>query len=212
MSRFLYLLSPFLLIIISLTVILVFMGLGFYAYPSADDFCMVTGVNQEGLFPHLWNHYFEWSGRYSGNAFYAIYPFLFGLFKGYPFIPVVLIICLTAAFTFFLSSLFRMKINFPILLISLCFTCVYLLGLRHTASSLYWMAGSLSYQTANILILLTFGLIIQLIDRQRQHKNYLPLFFSLVVIIITGMGTNEIRLASRYFRRGFFRFNIGRCP
>lgn len=197
MSKVILQLSVTSLVVVSLAVLIAFIWLGFYAYPSADDFCMVNGVNQQGLLPHLWNHYFEWSGRYSGNAFYAIYPLLFGLFDGYRFIAAFLILSLFAATAFLLSKLFKMKMTaIPILLISLCFVAIYLLGLRHTASSLYWMAGSLSYQTANILILVSLGLIFQLIDRQQAAKNYSIVFVTLLFVIILGMGTNETNMVS----------------
>lgn len=195
MIRFYQLLPIYLLVTASLLILLTFMALGFYAYPSADDFCMASGVRREGLMAHLWGHYFAWSGRYSGNTLYAIYPLLFGLFEGYRYLPILLILSLFSAMAYFLSRLFRMKLHSsPILIASLCFVCIYLLGLRHTASSLYWMAGSLSYQTAHILVLITLGLIIRLIDRQKIGGNYTSVFITLLIVILLGMGTNETNM------------------
>ncbi len=184
-----------LLVVTALIVISTYIALGFYAYPSADDFCMANGVEQNGLFAHLWHHYLFWSGRYSGNAFYAIYPLLFGFFSGYPWLAVILILLLYAGAVFFLSSLFRLNSTSAlVLLTALGFVCVYLLGLRHTASSLYWMAGSLSYQTANIFILFTLGLIIRLIDKQQVDENYRSTLLPLLALIVVGMGCNETNL------------------
>jgi len=75
-SRF----SVLIIAIASLVVIGVFIALGFYAWPSADDFCMAAGVQHEGLLAHLWQHYLGWSGRYTGNALYAIFPLVFGMY------------------------------------------------------------------------------------------------------------------------------------
>lgn len=171
---------------------LVFVLLGQYSHPSSDDFCMASGVNDHGLFPYLWQHYLEWSGRYTGNALYAIYPVIFGLFDGYKFIPLVVLLVFFLATAFFLSTLFRVSIYArPVLLFSLCFVSVYLLGMTSPASSLYWMAGVLTYQSANILFLVVLGLMIQLADRQENTKHSLSLFIVLLLVLVFAIGANE---------------------
>jgi hypothetical protein len=184
--------APWLLIAISLAVLLVFALLARYSHPSSDDFCMASGVDEYGLFRQLWDHYFEWSGRYTGNALYAIYPLIFGLFGGYKYIPAVMMLALFSATAYFLSALFRIRGNAgPVLLVSLCFTATFLLGMLSPASSLYWMAGAMSYQSANILFLVLLGLMIRLYDRQKTSKNYRALFTVLLLVIVLAMGTNE---------------------
>ncbi len=187
--------SAYLIGFVSFTVLLLFIWLGQYAHPSSDDFCMATGIRNEGLLLHLWNHYIEWSGRYSGNALYAIYPLIFGMLSGLTFMPAILILLLFLASCYFLSNLFNLRLlSKSVLLISLSFVCIFLLGMKHTASSLYWPAGALSYQTANILLLFTMGLIVSLMDRLRQQKSYNRVLFSLVIVIFLGMGTNETNM------------------
>ncbi len=180
------------LIAISLAVVLVFVLLAQYSHPSSDDFCMASGVNDHGLVPYLWKHYFEWSGRYTGNALYAIYPVVFGLFDGYKFIPAVVLLLFFIATAFFLSRIFRLSIYArPVLLFSLCFVSVFLLGMTSPASGLYWMAGALTYQSANILFFVVFGLMIQLADRQKDSKNYFTLLVVLLMVLVFAIGTNE---------------------
>ena len=189
--------AAYLIALVGFIVVLSFVWLGQYAHPSSDDFCMATGVRHEGLFPHLLNHYVEWSGRYSGNALYAIYPLIFGMFSGLAFMPAILILLLFLSCSYFLSKLFNLRLRSKtVLLISLCFVSVFLLGMKHSASSLYWPAGALSYQTANILLLLTLALMISLMDRLKQQKNYNLTLISLVLIVILGMGTNETNMLS----------------
>lgn len=181
-----------LLALLSLSVMLVFSALGTYAHPSADDFCMAEGVQREGLWTHLWNHYFEWSGRYSGNALYAIYPLVFGLLDGYKFIALLLLLSLFTAMAFCLSRLLQTRMNaVPVVVASLLFTAVYVLGMRSPASSLYWMAGSLSYQTANILLLLLAGLMIQLADQQRDNQPAHWTLVALTGVLVLAVGANE---------------------
>lgn len=177
---------------VSLVVMITFILLGQYAHPSADDFCMANGVRQEGLFPHLWQHYLEWSGRYSGNAFYGIYPLIFGMDEGYRFMPFIVILSLFTALAFFLSKLFKTRMNsYPVVLASLSFVSVFLLGMVSTASSLFWMAGAMTYQTANILLLIMLGLLIQLHEYQKTGKVYSSTLLGLCIVVFLGIGTNE---------------------
>ncbi len=184
--------SCYLLLLVCLLVLALFMLLGVYANPSSDDFCLASGINQEGLFRHLWRHYLEWSGRYSANALYGIYPLIFDLFDGYKLLPMLLLTALLAASAFFLSSLFRINITIPaVLLSSLVFVSLFVLGMMSTASSLYWMAGALTYQSANILLLTAFALMIRFLDQQTQGGNTVWTFTALLLVIFIAMGTNE---------------------
>jgi len=180
------------LLAICLAVVLVFVMLGQYSHPSSDDFCMASGVNEHGLFTYLWQHYFEWSGRYTSNALYAIYPVIFDLFNAYKYIPAVVLLVLFFSTAFFLSTIFRIRIaSRPVLIISLCFTSIFLLGMMSPASSLYWMAGALTYQSANILFFVVSGLMILLADRQKNSKNIFNVFVVLLLMLVIAIGTNE---------------------
>ncbi len=185
-------LAPYMLLAACLAVLLVFVMLAQYAQPSSDDFCMASGVNDNGLIAHLWNHYLEWSGRYTGNALYAAYPLVTDLFDGYRYIPAIVITALFLATAFFLSTLFNTVIYArPVLLTSLCFVCVYLLGMMSPASGLYWMAGAFTYQTANVLLLVTLGLMLRLSERQKNSSRYFILFSVLLLVIVVAIGANE---------------------
>ncbi len=171
---------------------MVFIALGQYAYPSADDFCMAAGVRDEGLFRHLWQHYFNWSGRYTGNSLYALYPLISGLFDAYAWIPVLIIALLIIATTFLLSTLFRISLyKKSVWIISLVFISAFLLGLRHHASSLYWMASVFTYQTAHILFLFILAYMIRLFERQQQQQAIRKVFLVLLLLIVLAAGTNE---------------------
>jgi MFS family permease len=53
------------------------------------------------------------------------------------------------------------------------------------------MAGSLSYQSANILLLLLAGLMFQLVDRQREAGKTILTLVLLTVVLALLIGTNE---------------------
>ena len=184
--------ASYLLLAASVAVLLVFVLLGQYAHPSSDDFCMAAGVNEYGLWVQLWQHYLEWSGRYSSNALYAIYPIAFGLFDGYKFIPAITIAALILATAFFLSSLFATRLFArAVLLASTVFVSVYLLGMMSPASGLFWMAGASTYQTANVLFLVALGLLIRLADRQERSENPFPVLVIALAVMVIAVGANE---------------------
>ncbi|MEN8213787.1 MAG: DUF6056 family protein [Pseudomonadota bacterium] len=185
-------LSPWLLAAVCLVVVTLFFLLAQYAHPSSDDFCLAAGIQREGVLAHLWNHYIEWSGRYSGNTLYGIYPLVFGMFDGYWLIPVLLMVALFAATVFFASTLFRVKPHDRCVLLSaLVFVAVFLLGMISPASGLYWMAGALSYQSANIFLLLALGLMIRLLERQKRSEKYFDLLALLLAVMVMAVGFNE---------------------
>jgi len=184
--------GPYLLLAASLVVLLLFILLGQYAHPSSDDFCMASGVNQFGLGGQLWKHYFEWSGRYSSNALYAVYPVVFDLFDAYKFIPAIMIAALVVSMAFFLSTLFATRLFArPVVLASLCFVSVYLLGMLSPASGLFWMAGAFTYQTANVLVPVVLGLLVRLAERQKQDQAVVPVLAIALAAIVVAMGANE---------------------
>lgn len=185
-------LSPFIIVIASLSVLFVFFMLAQYSHPSADDYCLASGIKEHGPFNYLWSHYFEWSGRYSGNALYGLYPLIFGLVEGYFLIPIILIVSLGMAFAYLVSTVFKISLfNFSVIASSVCFVCVYMLGMSSTAQGFYWMAGALSYQTGNILALVFIGLSIQFYDQQKKHESYSNTFILLLIVCIIIMGLNE---------------------
>lgn len=184
--------SSYLLVAVCTAVLLVFVLLAQYAQPSSDDFCMASGVAERGLIGQLWAHYFEWSGRYSSNALYAVYPLILGLFAGYQYIPAMLLLVLLIATAFFLSSVFRVCwYKRSVLLTSLCFVCIYLVGMMSPASSLFWLAGAMTYQSANILLLVVAGLMLRLADRQARLAGHFGLLFVLLLLMAFAVGTNE---------------------
>ena len=184
--------APALLIAVCLAVVVVFMLLSQYAHPSSDDFCMASGVNKHGLFAYLWQHYLEWSGRYSANALYALYPLVFDMFNGYRYIPAIVIATLFAASAYLLSTLFVTRfLSAPVLLTAAVFVCVYLLGMLSPASGLYWMAGAYTSQTANVLFLVSLALMLRLARRQKQARPYAATLSILLLVVVIAVGANE---------------------
>jgi hypothetical protein len=149
-------------------------------------------VNKDGLIGHLWNHYFEWSGRYSGNAIYALYPQVFGLFEGYHLIPIILIVSLGIAVVFLISTMMQSTpVKLTATIASMAFISVYMLGMSRIATGFYWMAGAFTYQTGNILFLVLIALLIRLYDQQSMSLPYRTTLSLLLPVSVIAMGLNE---------------------
>ena len=77
------------------------------------------------------------------------------------------------------------------MLAALGFVTVYLLGLLSPASSLYWMAGAFTYQTANALLLAIMALMIRLADKQQQSGGIVALLVAVLFVVVIAIGANE---------------------
>lgn len=182
--------------IIALAVVFVYVMLGFYAHPSADDYCMAHGVHQSGLIPHLVHHYVEWSGRYASNTFYALFGMLFGYGDGYRLLALLMVVGLFVSVLYLLATVLAVRMTSPVLLlVSTGFLMIYLTGMREPAGSLYWSAGALTYQTANMLLLLQLALTIRLFNNRLQAAKRYQLMTSLTVVLVMGIGTHETNIA-----------------
>ena len=58
-------------------------ALTFYAYPSADDFCIVNETRDDGFWYMQLHSYLTWTGRYSA-VFLESITSQFDLIDGYP--------------------------------------------------------------------------------------------------------------------------------
>ena len=175
--------------------IIVFASLGFYSHPAADDYCMAAGVIADGFFESQYIHYMGWSGRYSGNALYAFYPYAFGLIEGYKFLPAILLISLWLSINYLICSIFRKPFSNSLSLTTSCFLfTTYVLLMKNIASGFYWLAGALTYQSGNIFTLLLAGLLIRIWDKQYSGDRLFLFPFITMVVIALGVGTNEISM------------------
>ena len=166
----------------------VYVALGFFAFPAADDFGYALGgrgtpwSTQVGL-------YLGWSGRYTANLLLTLVPQLVDLVRWYWVVPVGHLALLWLALVALLSSLFsgrlwsrRAVVPAGLLLL------VYLAGLETLYEGFYWFSGAVTYQLGVALWLLTLALLFWNPPVRRRPWQ----IAAIVAVGLVGGGTSEV--------------------
>jgi hypothetical protein len=176
-------------------VIILFIALSFFDYPSADDFCYAAKARQFGFIGAQEFWYKNWSGRYTLNLVYTLFMLSGDIFKIYRFPPIIFLVSTWLGFCFLTAKIAQGHLSkFFVLLIGGICTVLFISGTPNIAQTFYWPGGSFTYQIPNILLIFLLGLLIWR-ETTAIGKNTRILIFSLsslsVIIII---GANEISL------------------
>jgi hypothetical protein len=172
--------------------LLPFLLLSFYCHPSADDYIVSAFVKERGIFGHLHQIYFEWSGRYFSSFLKCFNPLVYGWLWGYKLIPFVLILLFYISIYSFIRSIFSVSFNsLKKHILSLVIVLLFLNSIPSTSECIYWMDGSLNYFLGNILLLFFFAILIKSIYDEKEETGRMIAFIILPVIIV---GTNEISM------------------
>ena len=187
--------------------ILPFIILTYFVHPSWDDFEYTGIASENGLFQSQYIWYVTWSGRYFSQAFLSsINPLIYGSIAGYKILSFLMLIAFIFAVYITVekisSGCLTLKQNL-ICTLSFCYLFVY--GLPTAGLALYWMASSVIYQLANILmVFLAYFYIGFLRGESVSRKNVI--IISLLIFAI--IGCNEVSmLMTVVFFTGSFLYN-----
>jgi hypothetical protein len=178
------------LLIVCLIILAPFLALSSSSFPAADDFCYAQNFVVEDLFSAMWRHYLNWSGRYFSYFLQGVYPLWLGMFESYRFIAPTLLVLGFLAMLFLTSQVFRAPGQWMLKgTIAAALLVTYLLGMPSTATGFYWLAGAITYQTGNILLLVMLAICIKLISGETPPRT--TWIVTLGVVIVAGAGSNE---------------------
>lgn len=178
--------SDTIIIIVGILTILPFIILSFFNHPTSDDFYFFNKSRDLGFWNAQVSWYNEWTGRYFSTAVLSLYPLLTKSFFLYKIIPVVLLLSLLGSIYYLSSILFSNLKKGNFIVLTLCLVTLYLLQMPLVSQGFYWLAGSISYQLGNILSILLFCFIIQLIKTNKRIYMILSILFTVFVV-----GSNE---------------------
>lgn len=82
-------------------ILLPFLLLSAFAYPTTDDYCFAWSFKNRGFWHHQSFHYLYWSGRYVGNMIMVANPLAFDWWGGHKLTPPLLFLGYAAAAKFF---------------------------------------------------------------------------------------------------------------
>lgn len=166
----------------------------FFAYPQTDDFAYSVAARSLGAFKAQYDCYMNWSGRFTSTALLSINPLVYDSLAGYRLIFALLIAAQLGSLYLLTHALTKRTLAWQEKLIfSLVLFFVYLDQMDDLRSGLYWMAGVVTYQIAETIMILWLSLVL-LIDQNQEYDNLWNKGAVLVLSLFLG-GTNEVVLS-----------------
>ncbi|MFZ1324858.1 MAG: DUF6056 family protein [Candidatus Contendobacter sp.] len=176
-------------------VLALFIALSFYNYPAADDFCVAAKVRQLGFLGAQEFWYQHWSGRYTLNAVWTALLASGDIVHSYRFPPVVLLVATWLAFSFLTAKIVRHQFSTALIFLwgGIC-TVLFIAGAPDPAQTFYWLGGSITYQMANICVLVLLGLLVWRETTAHDRRMSRRLFILASVLVMVTVGMNEVSL------------------
>jgi hypothetical protein len=164
----------------------IFFWLTQYNHPSADDYNYTVDRFTLGFWQLQKHFYFGWTGRYVATFLLSSSPLAYYSFFGYKIIAFLLLAFLTYGIYFLIKTILPKQKTIDILVISLFIMLLVLAQMPSIAQGIYWAAGALTYQTANIFTLFLFANILRLMQTKQKKYLIFAVIFAFLVI-----GSNE---------------------
>jgi hypothetical protein len=180
-------------ILLAVLILLPFVVLCFYTFPSADDFSSAFMVREAGFWDYQRLIYTNWTGRYTANILEALNPMIWGWEWGYKLVPLLMMGLLYFAFRAFSISISGNSYSKKDLsLASLVFFGIYLNIFPGISEGLYWMTGVIEYLLANILTLLMLAVLIKINGEFANRMKRMFMMLIAIILAIAIVGLNEI--------------------
>jgi hypothetical protein len=181
------------LVAAAMAVLLPRLALAFFAYPSADDYCIVVETRQDGFWYMQVHSYLTWTGRYSAVFLESIVS-QFDLAAVYRWFAAATIVATIAALRALVAALFEHDLSRArITAIAVIAAAVVAGGLPSGVEAFYWMPGAASYQWGVISYLAWLSLLIRTArrdDRGRGGGPWRRLLLVVMTVIVPGF--NEV--------------------
>jgi uncharacterized protein DUF6056 len=146
------------LVLICVAILLPYLLLGFFNYPSADDYTYAVPVLEKGFWQAQTDWYNQWSGRFVSTAILSVSPVVFKSFLGYKLIGITTFFLYLAALYNFLSALvaglFEKKYLQAFFVL---FATVLISEIPSITESFHWFAGVVNYTWAFLVFLWGLG-------------------------------------------------------
>lgn len=166
----------------------------FFAYPQTDDFVYSVAARSQGFFKAQYDCYVNWSGRFTSTALLSINPLVYDSLAGYRLVFAILIIAQLASLYLLTDVLTKRTLSWrEKLVFSLTLLFAFLDQMDDLRSGLYWMAGVVTYQVAETMMILWLSLVL-LMNQDQKYDNVQNKGAVVVLSILLG-GTNEIVLS-----------------
>ena len=191
--------GPWLLAAAVALCLLPFLGLCWYAHPSADDFLTGNQVREYGHWGYMRNLYLNWTGRYTSAVLWGLlHPVAYGnITAGYGPVCLLIILGVPAAFYGLLRTLLHDQFaRWQLGLGSGVLTALFLFQMPSPAEGFYWIISDYNYVLPGCLTLLWLAALARhaTAPTPTARKKWLAVAAGLAVAVIGGNETNALPL------------------
>lgn len=184
-----------LLIVLLILLLIPYLYISKYANPVADDLIYAFNGKKNELAFLLKRDYFNWNGRYVSNVLVFTNPMVRNSYELYKLAPVLLILLTLVAYLLFIFTLFRNLLDMKLkLILSLLLCLLFLYQMPIISEGIYWYTGAVTYQLANIVLLIYITSLISYTQGKYILKNKIIHLFVSTCLLIACIGFNEIHM------------------
>lgn len=170
-------------------VLIPFLYISQFNHPSADDYCFTVKAQNEGVWNAQKILFTNWSGRFFSTLVTTLGPLYYGSFYLVKVLPVAVLFLAFVAFFKLVDVLYQRSLPLNQLIVfSLSFLVLFLLGVDNLPEGLYSYTVSLPYVLPFILFILFIALLLK--TRNKVPNKIESGLISLLVVFI--IGSNEI--------------------
>lgn len=160
-----------LILALSIVIILPFIVISFFSYPSADDYCRILPEGAS-YFKRVIAWYNNHNGRFSNAilGYLQVYnPIIYWIF------PILSMLSVWGGLHYFFKELFKaFKLEIKqIKIVSISFFAFFMLTIPHHSELFYWYATATAYGLSFGILLLLMGLFLKLIHRASWTISFL---------------------------------------
>lgn len=164
-----------LLIMSGIYVLLPFIYITRYDYPSADDYGFAIFFSQHGLLHMIKQQYLGWGGRYLLPVLYRLNPTVAHSLAGYRLSAAGVILLFAGVVALTMRSLFKEYLSRRQAWgLSALFIGLYFAKTPSTAEAFYWYSSYSIYQLPNIFFLLLLAALVRLHREPPRPRHHWP--------------------------------------
>ncbi len=192
MNKILEIFKKYFIILICGMTIAPLIVLSFCAHPSAgDDYFYTNAVLEHGFWEAQKKMYYDWQGRFFATAIGSLNPLVFGWIFGYKLLPIILIFLLLHSSYLLTSEAAKRSLPAKtVWALALALFFLYVFNMPSLCEGIYWMIGTLTYQTPNIFTAYFFALLLRIYRTEEFYKR-LFVGFAASFFLIATIGSNE---------------------
>lgn len=167
-------------------------AIGFFAVPSADDFCNADRYTKHGFWGAQSDLYLNWGGRYASNAAIVAFIALIDLRTLYGLVGALAHLLTFAAFLLLAREILRDWTSLPQQCLAAGVAAIiFFSGVPDPAQTYYWLSGTLTYQLGNVALILMTALLIRAERAIARHASALFSGLAAACCALVAAGANE---------------------